>query len=300
MKPAGQQIETKTEGPGQGSDEPRTTSPQAPTTGSPTRAIIQATTIVTGIILVVKGLGFVEKLLLAYYFGTGPQVDAYLVAYSIIFSAYVVLREVVRPSFLPTFQKIWRSSAREGWRLFSIVGTITAVTAWSRDHRWRASGRTVDLPGCSRLFRRTARASRVPYSPGHACLAVARFINLDHGHAPGPEAVHTAGFRRRQLPGWAADLSADLWRRTSHGHWRRPGRSGQTGHGDAWLGPGPAAGSPFIGPGHVPGTHRGPSGCALAGCSLPFPLCRPPHRECVCHPGWRGWRIGSGFRPQDR
>jgi putative peptidoglycan lipid II flippase len=69
-------------------------------------------------------LGFVEKLVLAYFFGTGPQVDAYLWVYSILFSAYVVLREVVRPSFLPTFQKIWRSSAGEGWRLFGIVGTL--------------------------------------------------------------------------------------------------------------------------------------------------------------------------------
>jgi putative peptidoglycan lipid II flippase len=63
-------------------------------------------------------------LVLAYFFGTGPQVDAYLWVYSILFSAYVVLREVVRPSFLPTFQKTWRRSAREGWHLFSVIGTL--------------------------------------------------------------------------------------------------------------------------------------------------------------------------------
>jgi putative peptidoglycan lipid II flippase len=124
MRPVDGQGETKTKGPGPESAEPRTTNPQIPTAAPPTQAIVQATTIVTGIVLVVKGLGFVEKLLLAYYFGTGPQVDAYLVVYTIIFSAYVVLREVVRPSFLPTFQKTWQRSAREGWRLFGVVGTV--------------------------------------------------------------------------------------------------------------------------------------------------------------------------------
>jgi len=87
-------------------------------------AIIQATTIVTGITLIVKGLGFVEKLLLAYFFGTGAQVDAYLVAYSIAFSAFIVLREVVNPAFLPTFLRTRKASEGEGWRLFSVTGTV--------------------------------------------------------------------------------------------------------------------------------------------------------------------------------
>jgi len=86
------------------------------------RDILQATTIVTGITLVVKVLGFVEKLVLAYAFGTGIEVDAYLVAYSIPFSAFIVLREVIEPAFLPTFLRTQRLSARDGWRLFSIVG----------------------------------------------------------------------------------------------------------------------------------------------------------------------------------
>ena len=96
-----------------------------PNTQSPvSRKILQATTLITAIILVVKGLGFVEKLLLAYFFGTGIQVDAYLVAYSLPFSAYIVLREVVKPSFLPTFLRVRRAEERDGWRLFSVVGTV--------------------------------------------------------------------------------------------------------------------------------------------------------------------------------
>ena len=88
------------------------------------KGIVRATTIVTAIALVVKGLGFVEKILLAYFFGTGIQVDAYLVAYTIPFSAFIVLREVVEPAFLPTFVSTWRASDRDGWRLFSVIGTV--------------------------------------------------------------------------------------------------------------------------------------------------------------------------------
>jgi putative peptidoglycan lipid II flippase len=88
------------------------------------RTIIQATTIVTGITLVVKVLGFVEKLALAYAFGTGIEVDAYLVAYTLPFSAFVVLSDVVGPAFLPTFLRTRRLSEREGWHLFSTVATV--------------------------------------------------------------------------------------------------------------------------------------------------------------------------------
>jgi len=101
--------------------------PAFPAAHSPTRRILGATTLVTAIVLVVKGLGFGEKLLLAYFFGTGPQVDAYLVAYSLPFSAFVVLREVVKPAFLPTFLRVQRAAEEEGWRLFAVVGTALAL-----------------------------------------------------------------------------------------------------------------------------------------------------------------------------
>jgi putative peptidoglycan lipid II flippase len=101
----------------------------APDHGSPalsptTRSILQATTLVTAIALLVKGLGFLEKLLLAYLFGTGPEVDAFLVAYSLPFSAYVVLREVVKPAFVPTFLRIRQESERDALRLLAVSGTV--------------------------------------------------------------------------------------------------------------------------------------------------------------------------------
>jgi putative peptidoglycan lipid II flippase len=92
-----------------------------------TQQIVRATTTVTAVVLVVKGLGFIEKLLLAYYFGTGIEVDAYLVAYSLPFSAFVVLREVIRASYVPSFMRTIRDSDAAGWRLFSTVATFLLV-----------------------------------------------------------------------------------------------------------------------------------------------------------------------------
>lgn len=91
------------------------------------RRIIRATLLVTAITVGVKGLGFVEKLLLAYFFGTGMEVDAYLLAYSLPFSAFVVLREVVKPAFLPTFLRARAAAEGDGWRLFGVVGTVLAL-----------------------------------------------------------------------------------------------------------------------------------------------------------------------------
>jgi putative peptidoglycan lipid II flippase len=101
------------------------------------KKIVQATAVVTAITLLVKGLGFAEKLLLAYFFGTGIEVDAYLLVYSIAFSAAVLLREVIEPAFLPTFLRGLHGSEpdedhrddehRNGWRLFSAVGTLLFV-----------------------------------------------------------------------------------------------------------------------------------------------------------------------------
>ena len=78
---------------------------------------------VAALALVVRALGFVEKILLAYFFGTGMEADAYLVAYSLVFSAYILLRDVVGPAFLPVFIETGRQSKRDAWRLFRGVAT---------------------------------------------------------------------------------------------------------------------------------------------------------------------------------
>ena len=118
----------------QGKKRPSTSAPSVPRIPGQTdpvrsraSGIIRATTVVTAIVLVVKALGFVEKLLLAYFFGTGIEVDAYLVAYSLPFAAFIVLREVVKPAFLPTFLWLKQKAEADGWRLFAIIGTVLAI-----------------------------------------------------------------------------------------------------------------------------------------------------------------------------
>ncbi|MEJ2208221.1 MAG: murein biosynthesis integral membrane protein MurJ [Anaerolineae bacterium] len=104
--------------------EPPPTAPRVQTPEPVGRRIIQATLLVAAITVGVKGLGFVEKLLLAYFFGTGMEVDAYLVAYGLPFSAYIVLREVVKPAFLPTFLRARSAAEGDGRRLLGVVGTV--------------------------------------------------------------------------------------------------------------------------------------------------------------------------------
>jgi putative peptidoglycan lipid II flippase len=101
--------------------------PGSPALSHTTRSILQATTLVTAIALLVKGLGFLEKVLLAFLFGTGPEVDAFLVAYSLPFSAYVVLREVVKPAFVPTFLRTGQRSEGDALRLLAVSGTVLLI-----------------------------------------------------------------------------------------------------------------------------------------------------------------------------
>jgi murein biosynthesis integral membrane protein MurJ len=90
--------------------------------------IIRATCIVMGITIAVKVLGFLEKLILAYFFGTSMEVDAYLIAYSIPFMIFTLVREVIEPAFLPTFMESMKDRDElTGWRLLSIVFNISLI-----------------------------------------------------------------------------------------------------------------------------------------------------------------------------
>lgn len=55
------------------------------------------------ITLLVKVLGYVEKLVLANYYGTSYQVDIYTVVLTIVLSIFYFFRETVEPGFLNVF-----------------------------------------------------------------------------------------------------------------------------------------------------------------------------------------------------
>src|SRR5690606_26348157 len=48
-----------------------------------------------------KILGFVETQVLAYRYGLGSEVEAYLVATTLAMAIFVLIRELLEPSFLP-------------------------------------------------------------------------------------------------------------------------------------------------------------------------------------------------------
>ncbi len=68
--------------------------------------IKRATLALIAITLGVKLLGFVEKQVIAYYFGADYRVDAFFVAWSIPFAFFLFIRELIEPAFLPLFVRL--------------------------------------------------------------------------------------------------------------------------------------------------------------------------------------------------
>src|ERR1035437_8498706 len=70
--------------------------------------------------LLVKVLGYVEKLILAYFYGTSSQVDVYTTVLTIVLAVFYFFREIVEPGFLNTFLYA-RNNGHEktGWDLFN-------------------------------------------------------------------------------------------------------------------------------------------------------------------------------------
>lgn len=82
--------------------------------------VLKSTAILVVITLGVRGVGYVEKLVLAYYYGTGPEVDAYLVVVGLILSLFVLVRELVEPGFMAVFTGLREAGdEEEGWRFFN-------------------------------------------------------------------------------------------------------------------------------------------------------------------------------------
>ncbi len=74
---------------------------------------------IAALFLLIKSLGFIEKLVLANYFGTSDTVDAYLIAYSVPFTFYIIFEEILNPVLVPYFVKIFSKGNFElGIKLF--------------------------------------------------------------------------------------------------------------------------------------------------------------------------------------
>jgi len=85
-------------------------------------AIIKASALVSLITVFVKIAGYIEKALIAYYWGTTSKADAYNAVFALIFSVFVFFREIVEPGFLNNFLKVKHNTGeKESWNVFFTV-----------------------------------------------------------------------------------------------------------------------------------------------------------------------------------
>ena len=87
----------------------------------------------TGAIMAFQLLSFIfaylTKRVVAHYFGTGDEADAYMIAFSIPYVyLFLVGEELLTHSFLPPFvERMRKVSEREAWKLASILGNLQAI-----------------------------------------------------------------------------------------------------------------------------------------------------------------------------
>lgn len=80
--------------------------------------VFKSTVLLFGMTLLLKILGYVEKLVLAYYFGTSDAADVFVSILIIIMAFFFFFREIIEPVVL---NKFMRAEQDEAWNLFNYV-----------------------------------------------------------------------------------------------------------------------------------------------------------------------------------
>jgi putative peptidoglycan lipid II flippase len=91
--------------------------------------ILKASLKVGTMSVIIKVAGYLEKVILAYYFGTSYQVDVYSLVLNILLSIYVFYREIVEPSFLKPFNQAQNEENERHWDVYFYFLKIIAVTS---------------------------------------------------------------------------------------------------------------------------------------------------------------------------
>jgi putative peptidoglycan lipid II flippase len=82
--------------------------------------ILKSSAGILAITFIIKIFGYLEKLLLAKYFGTSSIVDIYTVTITIVLSLFFFFREIVEPGFLNVFLDARnKGEEKESWKLFN-------------------------------------------------------------------------------------------------------------------------------------------------------------------------------------
>jgi putative peptidoglycan lipid II flippase len=71
------------------------------------------------ITILAKIAGYAEKVLLAYYWGTGDEADVYQVIFTLITALFLITRELVEPGYLDLFTRYQNSDTSRAWNLFN-------------------------------------------------------------------------------------------------------------------------------------------------------------------------------------
>jgi len=94
--------------------------------------IARSSLLIAGVSVVGRLLGYAEKVIVAYYFGTGYQVDVYNIILTLILSVFLFFREIAEPAFLPRFlMAVNDGDRKQAWGLFTwfarciVLGTLT-------------------------------------------------------------------------------------------------------------------------------------------------------------------------------
>ncbi len=94
--------------------------------------VIRASVLVAVITLLIKLLGYIEKITVAYYWGTNREADVYTAVFSILIGISIFFREWLEPGFLNTTLRQRSSTGEKGsWAtfrsLFCFVGSVALL-----------------------------------------------------------------------------------------------------------------------------------------------------------------------------
>jgi|GEM_PF-6939876 len=68
--------------------------------------------------VIIKIIGYFDKLFLSYFLGTSPLVDVYTLVLNFVISIFVFSREIVEPIFMPFFIRAINPNSNERWNVF--------------------------------------------------------------------------------------------------------------------------------------------------------------------------------------
>lgn len=85
--------------------------------------IVSASLVLSFITCLVKLVGYAEKMMIANYWGTGMEADAYNAVFAFIMSVFIFFREIVEPGFMNVFLQVKHEEGeRKAWNVFYTLG----------------------------------------------------------------------------------------------------------------------------------------------------------------------------------